>query len=348
MNKTDVTIIGGGPAGLFASFYSGLRGMSIRILDFQNKLGGKMQIYPEKVIWDIGAIAPKPCYEVIQDLIQQGLHFNPEVCLEEKVIDIKKVQEKHFIIYTEQGSEYHTKSIIIAIGSGIIKPLTLDIEGAERYELTNLNYVVQSIKKFENKHVLISGAGNSALDWACDLSDYAKSITICYRKEDISGHEHMKQRLNDLNITKKPSMAIKQLNSHIDKPVISEVVLEHVDTKEQETLQVDEVIISHGFDQDSELLHNAQTKVNLVSDYYIEGLGNTQTSVPGIFGAGDILKHEAKAHLIASCFNDAANAANLAKRYIDPNAQDGGLVSSHNELFKERNKEVIKNYVSKG
>ncbi|GGI39423.1 NAD(P)/FAD-dependent oxidoreductase [Mammaliicoccus stepanovicii] len=348
MNKTDVTIIGGGPAGLFASFYSGLRGMSVRILDFQNKLGGKMQIYPEKVIWDIGAIAPKPCYEVIQDLIQQGLHFNPEVCLEEKVIDIKKVQEKHFIIYTEQGSEYHTKSIIIAIGSGIIKPLTLDIEGAERYELTNLNYVVQSIKKFENKHVLISGAGNSALDWACDLSDYAKSITICYRKEDISGHEHMKQRLNDLNITKKPSMAIKQLNSHIDKPVISEVVLEHVDTKEQETLQVDEVIISHGFDQDSELLHNAQTKVNLVSDYYIEGLGNTQTSVPGIFGAGDILKHEAKAHLIASCFNDAANAANLAKRYIDPNAQDGGLVSSHNELFKERNKEVIKNYVSKG
>nr|WP_279382309.1 NAD(P)/FAD-dependent oxidoreductase [Mammaliicoccus sciuri] len=346
MNITDVTIIGGGPAGLFASFYSGLRGMSVRIIDFQNKLGGKMHVYPEKVIWDIGALAPKPCYEVIQDLVQQGLHFGPEVCLEEKVIDIKKVEEQHFIIYTEKGHEYHSKSVIIAVGGGIIKPLTLDIEGAERFELSNLNYVVQSIQKFKDKHILISGAGNSALDWACDLSEYAKSVTLCYRKEEISGHEHMKQLLDKLDITKKSSMVIKQLNSDPNKPVITEVVLEHVDTNEQEIVPVDEVIISHGFDRESELLHNAQTKVNLVNDFFIEGLGNSQTSVPGIFGAGDILKHDAKVHLIASCFNDAANAANLAKSYIDPEAQAGGRVSSHNDIFKEKNKEVIKKYIA--
>ncbi|KTT85569.1 thioredoxin reductase [Mammaliicoccus sciuri] len=343
---TDVTIIGGGPAGLFASFYSGLRGMSVRIIDFQNKLGGKMHVYPEKVIWDIGALAPKPCYEVIQDLVQQGLHFGPEVCLEEKVIDIKKVEEQHFIIHTEKGHEYHSKSVIIAVGGGIIKPLTLDIEGAERFELSNLNYVVQSIQKFKDKHILISGAGNSALDWACDLSEYAKSVTLCYRKEEISGHEHMKQLLDKLDISKKSSMVIKQLNSDPNKPVITEVVLEHVDTNEQEIVPVDEVIISHGFDRESELLHNAQTKVNLVNDFFIEGLGNSQTSVPGIFGAGDILKHDAKVHLIASCFNDAANAANLAKSYIDPEAQAGGRVSSHNDIFKEKNKEVIKKYIA--
>ncbi len=346
MNMTDVTIIGGGPAGLFASFYSGLRGMSVRILDFQDKLGGKMHVYPEKIIWDIGAIAPKPCYEVIEDLVKQGTHFGPEVCLEEKVIDIKKVEEQHFILYTEKGNEYHSKSIIIAVGGGIIKPLTLDIEGAERFELSNLNYVVQSIQKFKDKHILISGAGNSALDWACDLSEYAKSVTICYRKDEISGHEHMRELLDKLNITKKPSMTIKQFNSHPDKPIISEVVLEHVETKEQEILPVDEVIISHGFDYESELLHNAQTKINLVNDFFIEGLGSSKTSVPGIFGAGDILKHEAKVHLIAACFTDAANAANLAKSYIDPEAQEGGRVSSHNDVFKEKNKDIIKNYIA--
>ncbi|MEJ7247890.1 NAD(P)/FAD-dependent oxidoreductase, partial [Staphylococcus epidermidis] len=75
----DVTIIGGGPAGLFASFYAGLRGMSVRIIDVQDKLGGKMQIYPEKIIWDIGGVAPKPCNEIIKDMINQGLHFNPKV-----------------------------------------------------------------------------------------------------------------------------------------------------------------------------------------------------------------------------------------------------------------------------
>lgn len=92
----DVTIIGGEPAGLFASFYSGLRGMDVRIIDVQEKLGGKMHIYPEKIIWDIGGLAPKPCYEIIKDMVSQGTHFNPEVALGEKVIDIRKLNERHF------------------------------------------------------------------------------------------------------------------------------------------------------------------------------------------------------------------------------------------------------------
>lgn len=346
MAMTDVTIIGGGPAGLFASFYSGVRGMRARIIDVQPKLGGKMQIYPEKIIWDIGGLAPKPCYEIIEDLIQQGTHFDPEICLEEKVIDIQKVKEQHFIVYTESGNEYHSKAVIIAVGSGIIKPLTLDIEGAERFELTNLNYVVQSMQKYKDKHILISGAGNSALDWARDLSEYAKQVTLCYRKDEISGHEYMSDLLDQLNIIKKPSMTIKQLNSHPNEPIITEVVLENVTTHEQEIIPVDEVIISHGFDQDADLLHQSQTKVKLVDEFFIEGIGNCQTSVPGIFGAGDILKHDAKIHLIAACFTDAAHAANLAKSYITPDAQEEGLVSSHNDLFKEKNKSVIKKYMS--
>src|SRR5699024_10127610 len=143
-----------------------------------------------------------------------------------------------------------------------------------------------------------------------------------------------------------PSMAIKQLNSQPDKPVISEVVLEHVETKEQEVIPAEEVIISHGFDRESELLHNAQTKVNSENDFFIEGSGNSQTSVQGIFCARDILKHDTKAHLITSCFNDAANAGNLANNYIKPEAQEGGSVSRHNDIFKEKNKEVIKKYIS--
>lgn len=125
----DVTIIGGGPAGLFASFYSGLRGMSVRIIDVQDKLGGKMQVYPEKIIWDIGGVAPKPCHEVIKDMIQQGLHFNPKVNLNERVIDIRKIDERHFEIETEEGQVYHSKAVIFAIGGGIINPKLLKIKG---------------------------------------------------------------------------------------------------------------------------------------------------------------------------------------------------------------------------
>jgi len=250
----DVIIIGGGPAGLFASFYSGLRGMRVRIIDIQDKLGGKMHVYPEKIIWDIGGLAPKPCFEVIQDTVKQGLHFEPEVNLEERVIDIRKIEQQHFEVETDKGNVFSSKSVIIAIGGGIINPKQLDIKDAERYKLTNLHYVVQSLKKFKDKHVLISGAGNSALDWANDLSGYAKSVTLIYRKADIKGYEVMKEKLEQLNVKKLPNTHIHQLIGDETQTQIEQVILENIETGEHTVKSFDDVIISHGFDRENTLL----------------------------------------------------------------------------------------------
>ena len=341
----DVTIIGGGPAGLFASFYSGLRGMDVRIIDVQEKLGGKMHIYPEKIIWDIGGLAPKPCYEIIKDMVSQGTHFNPEVKLGEKVVDIRKLNERHFELETNLGHVYKSKSVIIAIGGGIINPKKLDVQGAERYKLTNLHYVVQSLKHFKNKDVLISGSGNSALDWARDLSGYAKSVTLIYRKSDISGYEAMNQLLSDLQVRKLPNTQIKQLIGDAAGDSIEQVILENTDTGDITTANYDEVIVSHGFDRESTLLAQATTRVDMLNEYQIKGLGNTTTSVPGLFASGDIVHHEAKVHLIASAFSDAGNAANLAKQYVEPTAKPEGYVSSHNAVFKADNEKVIQQYL---
>lgn len=120
----DVTIIGGGPAGLYASFYAGLRGMDVRIVDVQRELGGKMQIYPEKIIWDIGGVAPQSCYDILKNIIQQGLHFNPEVLLETKVTNIIKHDEHHFEIITADGQSLMSRAIILAIGAGYHQTVT--------------------------------------------------------------------------------------------------------------------------------------------------------------------------------------------------------------------------------
>ncbi|MDQ7176982.1 NAD(P)-binding domain-containing protein, partial [Staphylococcus chromogenes] len=125
-------------------------------------------------------------------------------------------EEQHFEVTTEQGHIYSSKAVIVAIGGGIIKPKHLDIKDASRYELTNLHYVVQQYQKFKNKDVLISGAGNSALDWARDLSGYAKSVKLVYRKKDISGHEAMQNILDSLNVQKFPNSKIVQLKSTAD------------------------------------------------------------------------------------------------------------------------------------
>ncbi len=338
----DVTIIGGGPAGLYASFYAGLRGMDVRIVDVQRELGGKMQIYPEKIIWDIGGVAPQSCYDILKNIIQQGLHFNPEVLLETKVTNIIKHDEHHFEIITADGQSLTSRAIILAIGAGIIKPLPLKIEGAERFELTNLHYVVQQYQKFKNKDVLISGAGNSALDWARDLSGYAKSVKLVYRKKDISGHEAMQNILDSLNVQKFPNSKIVQLKSTADDAnKINEVVLENGETGETTIHRVDEVIISHGFERELTLLNDSDVSIQTVNDDYVYGEKNTCTSVPGIYACGDIVQHPAKVHLIASAFSDAAHAANSAKQYIDPSAPKEGYVSSHNDVFKEANRQFL-------
>ncbi|VED31066.1 pyridine nucleotide-disulfide oxidoreductase [Staphylococcus warneri] len=341
----DVTIIGGGPAGLFASFYSGLRGMSVRIIDVQDKLGGKMQVYPEKIIWDIGGVAPKPCYQVIEDMIQQGLHFNPKVNLNERVIDIRKKEERHFEVETEKGHIFHSKSVIFAIGGGIINPKPLNIKGAERYQLTNLHYVVQSFARFKGKDVLISGGGNTALDWARDIAQIANSVTVIFRKPEVSGYEAMTKVLEDLNVRLIPHTQISELIGNEKDKYIHQVKLENVENGDISIASFDDVIISHGFDHENPLLKDCTSQFELYDEYRVKGFGNTTTNIPGIFACGDIVHHEAKVHLIASAFSDAGNAANLAKTYIQPDAPTEGYVSSHNDIFKESNKDIINQYL---
>ena len=115
----DVTIIGG-TCWIICEFLCWLTSMSVRIIDVQDKLGGKMQIYPEKIIWDIGGVAPKPCNEIIKDMINQGLHFNPKVNLNERVTDIRKIAERHFEVETDSGQIYESKAVIFAVGGGLL------------------------------------------------------------------------------------------------------------------------------------------------------------------------------------------------------------------------------------
>lgn len=170
----DVTVIGGGPAGLYSAFYSGLREMKTKIIEFQPQLGGKIHIYPEKMIWDVGGQTPIPGAKLIDQLVEQGLTFNPTVVLNEKVESLSRNEEGIFILHGASGQKHYSKTVIIAIGSGILKPQKLEIEGAERFEVTNLNYTVKSLMHFKDKTVLISGGGNSAIDWANELEPVAK------------------------------------------------------------------------------------------------------------------------------------------------------------------------------
>ncbi|MBM7618805.1 thioredoxin reductase (NADPH) [Bacillus tianshenii] len=338
----DVTIIGGGPAGLYSAFYSGLREMKTKIIEFQPQLGGKIHVYPEKVIWDVGGQTPIPGAKLIEQLVQQGMTFNPEVVLNEKVDSITKDEDGIFVLHAASGQEHYSKTVIVAVGSGILNPQKLNIEGAERFEVSNLNYTVKSLKHFRNKTVIISGGGNTAIDWANELEPIAKKVYLTCRKDALGGHEAQVKQLLNSSVECMFNSTITKLVADSNQEEIEKVELTNSETGEVCHLEIEEVIINHGYEQDASLLQNSDLNIEIAENFYVAGNANSESSVEGLYAAGDILKHDGKLHLISGAFQDAANAVNKAKQYIQPTAPGAAMVSSHNEVFKNRNRKLVK------
>ncbi|WP_077623240.1 NAD(P)/FAD-dependent oxidoreductase [Sediminibacillus massiliensis] len=343
----DVTIIGGGPAGLFSAFYSGLREMKTKIIEYQPTLGGKVHVYPEKIVWDVGGLPPVPGAELMENLVAQGLTFDPEVILNEKIESIRRTEEGIFELRGPSGRKHLSRTVIMAVGGGILKPQKLPIEGAEKFEITNLHYTVKSLKQFKDKTVIISGGGNSAIDWANELESIAKKVYITYRKDQFTGHEAQISRLMNSSVTCCFHTTITKLVADKNHKKIESIELANTRTGDISYLSVDDVVINHGYDRDSSLMKNSRIDIQLIDDYFIAASPMGESSIPGLYGAGDILKHDGKLHLIAGAFQDAANAVNKAKQFIEPEATEYGMVSSHNEIFAERNKKLVKGIVRK-
>ncbi|MFS0557799.1 NAD(P)/FAD-dependent oxidoreductase [Brevibacillus sp. 179-C9.3 HS] len=338
----DVTIIGGGPAGLFSAFYSGLREMKTKLIEYQPVLGGKIHVYPEKMIWDVGGLTPILGENLIEQLVEQGQTFHPTVVLNQKVEWMERDESGLFVLHTASGERHYTKTVILAIGGGILKPQKIDLEGADKFEVTNLNYTVKSLKRFKDKIVIISGGGNSAVDWANELEPISKQVYLIYRKDTLSGHEAQVKQLMNSSAKCFFDTSITKLIASPNHEKIERVELTNHVTGEKQVLHIDEVIINHGYEKDRSLLENSKVKLELSEEYLIAGQATSATSVPGIYAAGDILKYEGKVHLIAGAFQDAANAVNQAKLYIQPEAHKSGMVSSHNDIFQSRNRALIK------
>ncbi|HWO78492.1 MAG TPA: NAD(P)/FAD-dependent oxidoreductase [Bacillus sp. (in: firmicutes)] len=338
----DVTIIGGGPAGLYSAFYSGLREMKTKIIDAQPQLGGKLHIYPEKMIWDVGGQTPITGARLIEQLVEQGLTFQPEVVLNEKINTISRNENGLFVLQGSSGQIHVSKTVIVAVGSGILKPQKLDIEGQSLEKVSNLHYTVKSLQYFKDKVVIVSGGGNSAVDWANALEPVAKKVYVTHRRATLSGHESQVTQLLNSSAECFFNTSITRLLTTENGDLIDQVELTNHASGEVFDLSVDEVLVNHGFEQDASLLNNSELNIEMIEDFYIAGNAMSETSVEGLFAAGDILKFDGKLNLIAGAFQDAANAVNKAKQYIQPDATAYAMVSSHNEMFDQRNREIVR------
>lgn len=314
----DVTIIGGGPTGLFTSFYCGMRQMDVKLIESLPQLGGQLSaLYPEKYIYDIAGFPKVRAQELVDGLTKQMMQFNPEICLDERVENIEKQEDGTFVITTTKGM-HQSKSVIITVGNGAFQPRRLELENAEKFENTNIHYFVNDMNRFADKNVVIFGGGDSAVDWSLMLEPIAKRVTTVHRRDQFRAHEHSVENLMHSNVNvKTPYIPVELMD---DGERVTHITIENVKDQTRETIEVDDVIVTYGF----------VSSLGPVKDWGIEIEKNTipvsrtqETSVNGIFAVGDVCTYPGKAKLITVGFGEAPIAANAAKLYADPNAKIG-------------------------
>ena len=306
MIKTDALIIGAGPVGLFAVFELGINGLNAHVVDNLDKIGGQcIELYPDKPIYDIPALPQCTGESLIQNLLTQIKPFKTEFHLNERVQLIKKIENK-WQVETNLGKKFQTSNIIIAGGVGSFEPRKIPLDDSERFENTNLYYSVKNKSSFKDQTICIFGGGDSALDWAVDLSKTCKKIYLVHRRDDFRAAQHTVNLVKEVSKTGK----IEIFTSSQPKKLIGDKSIDKViiDNKNKDiTLEVDSVLAFFGLKM--ELGPIANWGLNLDRKTIKVNVENFETNEKGIFAIGDICTYPGKLKLILSGFHEAALCA---------------------------------------
>jgi ferredoxin/flavodoxin---NADP+ reductase len=313
----DITILGAGPAGLAAAYYAGHRDASVRIIESLEQLGGQVgAVYPEKHVYDVAG-HPKVLGTKLVDLCaEQGLQYEPDVHLGEEVQTLERLSqngEELLAIGTDKGGPYLTRALIVTAGHGAFEPRKLGIEGIDDWDGRGVHYFVREKDTFRNRTCVIVGGGDSALDWTLGLQDTAKHpIALVHRRDRFRALESSVNEAKALESSGRVRIMtpceVRELHGD---GTIEAVSIENTATGEVEQVPCEALITLLGF----------HSHLGAIAEWGLELEGKRQihidprtceTSLPGVYAAGDVAGYEGKITLITIGMGEAAIAANNA------------------------------------
>ena len=316
MIKTDVLVIGAGPVGLFAAQQLGIIGLKAEVVDNLGKIGGQcIELYPDKPIYDIPAIPRCTGESLTKNLLEQIKPFNTNFHLNERVQEISK-EKNDWKITTSKKTIFIVPNIIIAGGVGSFEPRKFSAKEAVTFENKGVFYSIKDKNYFKNKKVCIFGGGDSALDWAIELSKFAEVILV-HRRNEFRGSEHSGEKARQLE--KEGKLKIKtpfQINSIEGKNKVTAITVKNENGK-IEKITTDCVLGFFGLIM--KLGSIAEWGLNLEKKHIPVNTENFQTNKKGIFAIGDICTYPGKLKLILSGFHEGALAARACFKLARPN-----------------------------
>lgn len=313
-HSVDIAIIGAGPAGLYAAYYAGFRGLATALLDSLPEPGGQVAaLYPEKAILDVAGFPSVKGKDLIDRCVEQAAQYDPLYLLGHRAEDLEAQDDGSFVIRTHKGTEVHTKAVLITGGIGTFTPRPLP--DSEQYEGDGLVYFVPKLEVMRDKDVLIVGGGDSAFDWASNLEEIARSITLIHRRDRWRAHEDSVAKVIASSVDVRTFTEVAAINGGDE---IESVTVFNNQTDERETLKIQKVVAALGFKSDLGPLKSWDVEID---GRHVIVDTTMQTNIPGVFAAGDITDYPGKVRLIAVGFGEAATAVNNAAVYIDPEAR---------------------------
>jgi thioredoxin reductase (NADPH) len=317
MVSTDICIIGAGPVGLFAVFEAGLLKMRCHLVDVLPQIGGQLsEIYPKKPIYDIPGFPEIKAQELVENLSKQIEPFKPTFTLGERVTAVERNEDQSFLVKTSDDTIIHCKVVVIAGGLGCFEPRKPEIENIDRFEGKGVLYFVKDPEKFRGKKIVITGGGDSALDWTIHLATIAKHVTLVHRNESFRGAPDSAEKVFALHekgtIDLLLSSNLKSLsgNGHLNE--ISLV------NKENETKNIAADYLIPLFGLSPKLGPIADWGLTIDKNAIPVNTLDYSTNIPGIFAIGDINTYPGKLKLILSGFHEGALMAQSAFKFVYP------------------------------
>jgi ferredoxin/flavodoxin---NADP+ reductase len=324
----DLTIVGGGPTGIFAAFQCGMNNISCRIIESMPQLGGQLAaLYPEKHIYDVAGFPEVPAAGLVESLWKQTERYSPEVILGETVTKYDKLEDGSFEVTVSSGRVFISRAVLIAAGLGAFSPRKLPQLGdIDHMEGSSVFYAVKNVSDFAGKKVVIVGGGDSALDWTVGLLNHASRVTLVHRMHEFQGHGKTAREVND---AREKGLVDVFMNTEVISIDTSgdQVAAVRLRSKNGSKccIEAERLLLLIGFKSNLgplaawglELMDNA-----LVVDSHMK------TSVDGLYAAGDIAFYPGKLKIIQTGLSDAAMAVRHSLTYIKPGEKIRNTFSS--------------------
>jgi thioredoxin reductase (NADPH) len=333
MIKTDTLIIGAGPTGLFTAHQLKLIGLNCEIVDNLDKIGGQcIELYPDKPIYDIPAIPECTGEELTNNLINQIKTFNIPIHLSERVDEVKK-ENDNWLIKTNAGKTFITPNVIIAGGVGSFEPRKFAPKECEKFENQSILYSIKDKKIFEGKTVSIFGGGDSALDWAVELSK-TSNVNLIHRRDDFRGAQSTVDKVHELAKSDTINLYTKYQLANVD----GENSLESIDIKhddgEIKTIKTDYALGFFGLIM--QLGPIASWGLNIDKKTIKVDTEKFETNQKGIYAVGDICNYPGKLKLILSGFHEGALAARACFKLARPDEKYRFEFTTSSKTIKNR------------